>query len=286
MVDPSFESLIQRYEMGQAYLKITEQMGPSPQLLAFVNHNTLDLNNIGLESLGDLDTIHQLIVDEINNDPSLHMATEALADRVRKVSDYVMKGGAIVFVASLLGFPFGNLSFGAMVSGAIVKKISGMPTSVVPYTNYQEHVNAVDNILAEEIDMASHIPTTFTKEVWKDFNDKLSKLKGKYTEINIKLVPVDRSGWTEHNLSEAAKWLQKTAEKVERLQKSFGVKLENIDKWVEKDHKGDPEAAVVLKYISSSIGVTYELFSNTTHTLGMAKTALNSAAHLFEESKK
>ena len=50
-------------ELAQAYLRITEEMGPSPQLDAFINYdNSLsDSLGIGLESLS-ADAQHEIIV--------------------------------------------------------------------------------------------------------------------------------------------------------------------------------------------------------------------------------
>jgi hypothetical protein len=64
MSDLNADRFLEQLEMGQAYRTITDQMGPNPQLLAFVNYDKAHEDNCGLESL-DIMVQHQQTLAEI-----------------------------------------------------------------------------------------------------------------------------------------------------------------------------------------------------------------------------
>jgi hypothetical protein len=76
-----FNSLYQRYRMGRAYQRITTQMGPSPQLVAFVNYDRVTPDSLGLESFNIMDQ-HEQIVEHIGTDTSMHLAIEGLLSKL------------------------------------------------------------------------------------------------------------------------------------------------------------------------------------------------------------
>ncbi|RYF65247.1 MAG: hypothetical protein EOO22_23010, partial [Comamonadaceae bacterium] len=65
----------------QAMNAITTQMGPSPQLVAFVNYDRVTPDSLGLESFNIMDQ-HEQIVEHIGTDTSMHLAIEGLLSKL------------------------------------------------------------------------------------------------------------------------------------------------------------------------------------------------------------
>jgi hypothetical protein len=86
MDDTSVDHLIERYSMGMAYLAITDQMGPSAQLLAFVNYENVTEESLGIESF-DLQAQHDAVVEQIRLDPALGMACESFSGRLKSTME-------------------------------------------------------------------------------------------------------------------------------------------------------------------------------------------------------
>jgi hypothetical protein len=61
----SFEQALERQEMGLAYKAITAAMGPSAQLIAFINHDKVSGDNLGLESM-DIMSQHDAVLAQID----------------------------------------------------------------------------------------------------------------------------------------------------------------------------------------------------------------------------
>ena len=65
MSNLSPEQLVEIYEMGQAYKTITAQMGPSAQLIVFLNRDKITDESLGLESFNVV-AQHEKILAEID----------------------------------------------------------------------------------------------------------------------------------------------------------------------------------------------------------------------------
>lgn len=86
MAEPTLDQLIERFEMGQAYQTITANLGPSAQLVAFVNYNNVTDDSVGLESFDIMDQ-HEKILAEIAADPALEMACESFTGRLKSIGE-------------------------------------------------------------------------------------------------------------------------------------------------------------------------------------------------------
>lgn len=180
MVDQSFEYLIQRHEMGQAYLRITEQMGPSPQLLAFVNHDTLDLNNIGLESFGDLEIVHQQIVDEINNDPSLNIALESFSGRAKSFAEKVK---------NIITFNKHAQDLESFIKPKLEERSSNI--YVEDHGNFLAVLAAHQKLVPLMTWVLSRLPKTGELKVWEEFAKKNVQI-GNQSEFDLKIKEIKK----------------------------------------------------------------------------------------------
>jgi hypothetical protein len=73
------DNLLKQVKLGQAYINITDELGPDPQLIAFVNYDSF----AGFESL-DMFSQHLEILDQINNDPAFDLALEGLGTNIKE----------------------------------------------------------------------------------------------------------------------------------------------------------------------------------------------------------
>jgi hypothetical protein len=84
-----FDRYIKLYEMGQSYVAITDQFGPSKQLLLFVNYDETKIDGtLGLEAL-DVDTTHAQILEQIYASNSLELACESFTGRIASITEKV-----------------------------------------------------------------------------------------------------------------------------------------------------------------------------------------------------
>lgn len=256
----SFESLMQRHEMGQAYKKITSEMGPSPQLVAFVNYDSLNDEGVALESFDSISQ-HRKILEEIEADQSYEMALEGLSDTLGRMIDKLKRKKT----------PTDNV--GGMkksfIFGRKLKSKSPDQNAVVPpHTEFEFNQKAFDfNIKIDKL-IFTHMPSTFDLKAWEDFSkywdkeivpqiDKwIEEFESPaiiYTKKNG--VKFKESGWTEDSFKNGIKWLDTAYHELDALEEKFATKLDSIRNFMrtanEKDHH-DP--VKLMKVIGSWVG--------------------------------
>jgi hypothetical protein len=284
----AFDSLMQERDYAVSYHEITERMGPSPQLIAFITKGVAVQTDdgIGLESLS-LNQQHMLLASKLDVAALDQMGLENLADRVRKISKYVVKGGVVAWFAGfLVGGVIGPLGLAAAIAGGITMKVAGTATETYKRDTFFNLRKKFEEVMAKEVAIANAFPTTYTVPAWKTFSAKYKSNPLTSVYVELTKVPFDRSGWNEQNFSEAVKWLKENGQKLAALQKTFGGRTDALYKWLSVDHGPETENGPILKYISETVGMSVKLFYQSTAMLNEIESVLSAVAHRFEESKK
>ncbi|RYF15944.1 MAG: hypothetical protein EOO77_12885 [Oxalobacteraceae bacterium] len=204
-VDSEFQGLIERHEMGFAYKRITEQLGPSPQLLAFLNYDNVTSESLGLESLNIIDQ-HEVALTQIGeSEASFHIATEGFFSGLKS-----MLSGIHNRLFGKKAPPPPPINLSDLMTGKLVLKEHNAP--VVSYADFQKLIVIANNVHKDVDKLVSFVPASHDMDTWQAFYDK--HIKNRQTSqldkviFNIKLnrtaynkiegnkVPFARSGWT------------------------------------------------------------------------------------------
>lgn len=191
-MDLSTRELVKVQMMRNAYLRITEQMGPSEQLLAFVNFDGQFGSEIGLESFDalSLETRHEILKSKLEDT----LGMEGLLDKIKKV--------------------FSGKAKLEDKENPPLKSKEG--AKVKPYGWFSVYTTQFDLGLAYDTYVAEHMPQNLNVKDWEKYHqavrsEKLSELHTALNKIKVPsdshAVPIAQSGWNDSNVAAADRWL-------------------------------------------------------------------------------
>jgi hypothetical protein len=307
------EDLFYQADMARAYAVITEEMGPSEQLLAFINFDGKLGEEIGLEGFDSLslNSRHEIVKLKLNPDAFDQIAMEALAEKIDKISKWMMVLGTATAAGSF-GFalkqgpakdaPVASIvgAIGGLVtaySGVIVKIANDAINGVISSENFELLKRAADSSLDYEIFTAKSIPNTFTQEAWQKYHDLMWK-KGStgFNKYSLAFDDAWESGiketktvgayktWDVENFKVAIKWLDESTKNLNSLSKQYAGHLDSVVKWI-KDNKDNSEPSVkaTMKLINKSLNATSEAFEGYTYMIERGTKAIKRVSKLFEK---
>ena len=205
MSSVNVESLLNESRMARAYIDITQKMGPSEQLLSFINHDGQLGSELGLESFDSfsLQTRHEIFLSKLNPDALEWTALENLKGVVgdikaiaSKINTQVMLGGitaAVILSSKLIYNHFNGRCF--------------------TYHDFESFKKDFSSHFEKDKEFIRHIPHTLREKEWYEFDKfddhytsfRFSEHKNKFSKNNVKF---EDSGWTPVNFKEAVKWLE------------------------------------------------------------------------------
>lgn len=233
-----FDTLMQRYDMGQAYKTITKLMGPSHQLVAFINYDKVNENSLGLESFNVMEQ-HEAILAEINDDSSF-----------KQILDLV--GTAIVDL-NRTGDPIG-------LEGLMSKLMGG---KVPPYHVFQFYKKHHEFNFKLEKEYISHLPSTHTVANWKKFRDFTEVGIAKFNKESNRLAneandagqksfdaKIEDSGWSKDRWESETAWIESATAAANKVKVEHDQKIAAIDKWISENgskSEENREVAALMK---------------------------------------
>jgi hypothetical protein len=290
--------LLQRYEMGQAYIAITKKMGPSLQLLAFVNHTQEDQSNFGLESMDPM-AEHAIILKSIENDTAFEMAMEGLADHLKEVGDGLAEVGRKVQWNTDSGSS-GNILGSVMrtVGNRLSSHSDSLQPHCYPYHDFSYAVQEFNKALMMEMSVARAVPKTFELKAWKRYQSLCGEQmrqfnKGKVSSWSSKAsttphyyhmddkVPFRDTDWDQSKYTNAKAWLKDNYKRVADLAAAYKEDVKRIEQWLihggqNGSIKESAEGRKVMAIINATIGIEMKFFGLCIHFLHHAQAAVDS----------
>lgn len=242
MTDKTFDELMTIHEMGQAYIDITSAMGPSPQLLAFVNYDKIGEDNLGLESLNIMPQHEQTLSDIKRYD--------AFEQILSKFGSREVEGNTQIPEAAL--------------EGLIAKIFAGK----IPPFHFFEFVKAHHDMnIKLEKSLLGKLPKTYTLDAWKNYRDNVSeKAYAEFNKASGKLaeegnaaghstfaVKFDASGWSKDRYDAATTWLESAKKEVEDLRPDYDARYAEVKKWAADEGKKSDDNKAVASIINQVI---------------------------------
>jgi hypothetical protein len=249
----SFEQLFQQAEQARAYIRITQEQGPSEQLLDFINYDGNLYTDLGLESLGletmSLITRHEIMVSKLNPEHLEEMAMEGLGDFVKKYRR------SLLVSSFFLGF-----TFLPAVAGYIISRGEGT------FPTYQETdavYRRVEKLKASVESITNKIPSSFDEDKWTVLSDEIETILDKAAGDTVDEkdeVLIDRgSGWTPDNYKSLAVATEKLCDELESFGKKIAAKLDPAEKFVGSSQEDDK--AKVAKAVGKALSKYEKLTS-------------------------
>ena len=307
-----FNDLMRQAEMASAYRVATASLGPSQQLINFIDHDNTLHSEIGLETFGKLSTEaqHEILLSMLKPEDLEFAALESLSERIHKIAHSVESAGiggvigAIINRAILpsqvhaFNFKLGLISGGVILAGHIVKKVTTNIAGVYPAQAFHKVEKMVSQFIQEESLFAEQMPTTLDLGQWGNF---YTKVFGRHSEqreewnksfdklweyLHIEKVIPYQSGWDEKSFQEATSWLVTTTALLAEKERKYASKLEMVAKFIEQQKvEKDPSKKDLYKLISRTVGRNYEVFHNTRDILSDVEKKLVKISHMFEAKK-
>lgn len=308
-----FEQLLRERDMAVAYLKITEQMGPSPQLLAFVNYSNSVVTDDGvaLESMNMFDQ-HNFIISKLNIDTLNQMAMESLSTSIQKFIGglYLGADGALLagasseltgnilhgitsFAANTKYFKMGGLGLAIMTAGAIVYAAAEAEESIPSVASFTKMTNSVEASIRASSLFAASIPSTLDEKTWESFHSNFVKNKdvshflGSLREKYLGKVSAS-AGVSLVNQKVVIEYLpfDKSGWDVSKMQHAAEWYVNNVDKLFEHNNKIKEKFEVVEKLINNNKGDLGKTPKYISDTLMISSRATSAAEKHLKEAKK
>lgn len=242
-----FSKLKERYDQEMAYISITNEQGPSEQLLAFINFDSKLEEEIGLEGYNtlSLQARHEILLSKLNPDETAEIALEGLGSSLSKFGDFLEKEpetGLLVL---------GGIAIATVIAGSLVIAFINR-NKVLTYDFYTKQKEYLEYCLALDEKFINLIPTSFEEDKWRKCHESLLKKHpgqdGKYTEYtdifhgsNSKLVPYGDSGWDVDKLSKEAAELSKFVSRIKTLKNKARPILRSIESWLQREERNSKE---------------------------------------------
>ena len=179
MVDLSFDALIQRHEMELAYKTISAQMGPSAQLIAFLNYDKVTDESLGLESF-DIMSQHEKILAEIEESPAFEMALENFSGRAKSFLEKLK---------NIVTFNKHAKDLEAFTKGKLKEKSSNI--YVEDHGNFLAALAAHQKLLPLLTWVLSRLPKSGELKVWEEFAKKNVHI-GSQSEFDLKIKEIQK----------------------------------------------------------------------------------------------
>lgn len=319
-----FDELMRDIELREAYVRVTQEHGPSQQLLMFINHNGTYGKEIGLEAFEtfSLQTQHEIFLSKLNISEMDSLAIESLATRLHEMSSWLlMTGGATLgssWVAFLAGASeksqiiVGGIGIGVILAGMVIRAGNNYANGVIKASDFKKFETSFDRYIREELLVANQIPSADDSEAWarymkmqlgEEAKKAVTSLINNLTPINIKQPAPSSSqskkiilnasnsmshidGWDEKTFVSATKWMLDTAKKVHGIEIDYSEKLKKLDNWVSSEAAAkDPHARDKFRTVSSALSKQFESFVESRRILKWAERELNRVGKLFKEKK-
>jgi len=182
------EQLFKAADEARAYISITNEMGPSEQLLAFINFDGKLEEEIGLEGYNamSLQARHEILLSKINPNLLESIGIESLISKIDTMSKWLMGVGAALGVGSVVvaeGSPdIDGKTAGAFIAGLVAFVIGGITKividskyGIISYQDFKRAQKIADSVFEEELFISSHLPTSFSLEKWINFKTVIKK---------------------------------------------------------------------------------------------------------------
>jgi len=301
------------------YLDITEKMGPSEQLLAFINFDNSLSTEIGLEGFDSLSlqARHEILVSHIEN----NIGIEALGDKLKKIGKtssiigslliFGAKAGSIAKSGSFLNKSYSTLGLGGIVlllAGTTMILKGHIDATVVPHEKMIEFQSQFDKYIREKMLVAVKTPTDPEDPSWDEFEkyylaengakylgNLLLSVLGFGSSINIEAkiskkpagTDFSKSGWTVDNLKKSAEWLVETTKKLVRLEEEHDKRIQTLEKHLSSKSSGDVKFPIHrMKILNNVLDKQMKDFRNAAKLLKWADSTLERVGKNFEPVKK
>jgi uncharacterized protein YukE len=291
----SYKSLRQEQQMAAAYLAITQELGPSKQLISFVDYD----QKLGLESMS-LEDAHITLETQLNPDMMGQAALEDLASMLGNAAAFGfkhLKDGIWGFIRGQVGkaVVLGGISLATVLAGKIRTRMNGgdAEDGVVSHHNFMQKIVVTHSVVNAEKEALLHIPRGFNLTEWETFDryygqsirDVATRTQAQSSKIHE--VDFSESGWTKDNFRAAVSTFVRMVEDVEATMETFAKRLDHISKWVKSASKNvdDKETMEISDAIHSSLGGSLHVFEQSQLMLNDLRWMLNKVGHKFEEAK-
>jgi len=319
-----FDERMRSIDLAQAYIMVTQEHGPSHQLISFINHNRDFGKEIGLESFNNfsLQVQHEIFLSKLNIEELDSLALESLATRLHTMSSWLMGAGAAGFGSSWLAFLagasdktqiiVGGIGLSAILAGMILRAGNNYVNGVIKASDFKKFEGAFDRYIREELLISNQIPSTDDTEAWNRYmkiqlgeeaKKAITSLINTFTPIDIKqpapsstaakrlILNAELSvshidGWDEKTFTSATKWMLDTVKKVHGIEIDYSEKLKKLDIWVSSEKAAkDPHAREKFRTVSDALSKQFASFVESRRILKWAEHELNRVGKLFEEKK-
>ena len=242
----NFTQLFDEADKARAYIEITGRLGPSDQLLAFINHDGNLGQEIGLESFDNfsLTTQHELLLSKLDPDALDQMAMEGFRDFIKKYRAALTIAGLFVWPVFVMG-----------IAGYVVNN-NDNKKPCAPYSDFSKMQHIYESSFNKIRSLGGNIPTTFEEKDWEKFT---SSVEGTNVADDVSRfresgdVPFSESGWTETNFNAAGKFLNAELNSCKDLEKHIGEKLAAVERYLDGGKTNPSTERVIAKGVRAMI---------------------------------
>lgn len=305
------ESNLKAADEARAYISITNEQGPSEQLLAFINFDNKLEDEIGFEGYNtlSLQARHEILLSKLNPSAMEAVAMEGLVEKIDKISKWMMVVGGASSVSGLaLNFYTKSwhltpseiyLVAGGLIlltSANLVRVVNNEINGVISFEDFKKYMKACDSAYDHELFAYEHLPNDFNEKTWNAFVDKVIKDGSEGDRKHYQAFKdswdagrSDKSvgavnSWTPENFKEASKWLKESSDKLKSSAKKYADKFNTIEKWVQENFKSpDPEVKKTIKLIYKSLDIIGDEFNEYGYLLSKSAKHLQKVSTLFKK---
>ena len=305
----SYEAYKNTKKQMRAYLRITEEQGPSEQLISFINYDGKLGSEIGLESFDSLSlqTRHEILRASFTKETSLKVALESFGDKLKSFS----KWWYAAELYTLKGKEISDLIHRDPSKMVPKKSLMLKAVEVIPYSSFVTYKNFITECISLDKQMLQKMPSGFSANEWESYYNKYqygwtaewdTPAANKYYQIfeeskNIRddrkenKVDFDKSGWNPNLIVSEAKILVSIITEIEKQEKEFVPKLKKLQAWFNEhehrmdhedwdNHNDDKENELdsLVWYMSKSLVYWKEAFSETRSIIDHAEKILKQAS--------
>lgn len=294
-------------DLMRAYIDTTNTHGPSQALIDFIDYDKQFGNEIGVESFSNFSTQaqHELLVHKLDPIGLEAIQLGNMTDRVKKISNYLLAGGAAATVVAALKNPaWAGVGIVGLAGGILMRKHAGAEYPVTPYNNVVKMMKFLDAVVKRDEEFGKTIPKELNPSTQRKFMEVYSENYAKDKDAYEKSwdaifegldeetdagVPFDKSGWNEANFKQSVKWFANISKRIENLSidygRRFGHMVEQIDDIVGEDGKVSPEDKALMKSFHTAFIGVWDFDRYAKKLLKIIKTEIETVAHNFEIKK-
>lgn len=297
----NIDQLLKEAEMMEAYISITAEMGPSEQLLAFINYDKSLESEIGLEGFDGMSLLarHEILRSKMKPESVRKMALEGLIDNIRTL--FKRNKDRVEEIQEEREDPsnIGRLPIADIVShGVSPRDGSSDRKGIDHYVFFAQCIGGMEFNFKIAEAYLSNIPNDFKEESWvayKKFVDgKIEDMWDKYEDLSVELANshmreggsnvLSNTEWSPSRFKEAVKSYQGIIDKQENLILGISKELEGIVSWLEA-HGSDPENKNILPTIQRVVSMCSKSDREVDHMANQCREILRDASVLFDISE-